>query len=799
MRVYTDVSNLLKVDYISGIQRVVREVVSRMIERDNIDLALLAYSERYGHYSILDPDVFMDCFKNNKDRRSELDSGVKIHLTELGSGDVFFDLDSVWNLPVKRSRAYWLLKDRGVKVVTYVYDIIPVNYPQFCHLNTVFNFLNYIGAVIRHCDHIIVSAEATLRSVDKLCDKLGVLRLPGSVSWLGADLKNEESEGTLDARVKDVIGQTRYVLMVGTIEPRKNHRLILDAFDSRLFGEGYALVIAGRIGWDSEETEQRIKEHPLYKKQLYLLEGLDDANIAALYRNAVCVAVPSFEEGFGLPIIEAFQHKTPVLASDIPVFNEVGGRGALYFAPDDPDAFTGAFHKLADEETVYEEKKKEIEGYEAVSWDETVTRIEEALSKVGEDRSIEIPEKLKQIVYLSARPEALLETLPFVEHFMEFIEEAVISCPDSMVEELDKDYKGRLNLKYITDSELLKGDPLPEDHSHRNFFLRTRLMEREELDDVFIMSDDDYRPMVEIRQPFFVKGGRYIGYHCYMLKDWKGDQHHPSSFDRCMKRTYEFLKGESMPARMYESHMPQVIDKRVFRELIREYPDIPTEGLSEWSTYFNYLADKYPDMLETSVHKTLSWPGAPSDWPEQEVPNEYLFENYYDILYQKGRVFEGLSETFHRGIENENIIKIARAVGAKSLYQRGEAAFKAYSEGYEAVYGERPNFAISLENRRISVTLPKYVVMKKGIYTRLPFLMEYPEVEDRAVITIGYSITDSDENVVMRNVWQNTLMTDRILDYPVKASEASMSGVLTIEVKYKKWRASESAVVKIMD
>ena len=120
-----------------------------------------------------------------------------------------------------------------------------------------------------------------------------------------------------------------HFLMVGTLEPRKGHRIALDAFD-KLWAEGVdaALTIVGKTGWGIDHLVERIKHHPELGKRLVWHESVDDAELSRLYSSCDALIAASFAEGFGLPIVEAGHFGKPVLASDIPVFREVGAGAA---------------------------------------------------------------------------------------------------------------------------------------------------------------------------------------------------------------------------------------------------------------------------------------------------------------------------------------------------------------------------------------------------------------------------------------------------------------------------------------
>lgn len=125
--------------------------------------------------------------------------------------------------------------------------------------------------------------------------------------------------------------------MVGTIEPRKGHADVLDAFD-RLWAEGdrTRLVIAGRQGWKVETLSIVCKAIPNAGNS-FSGWRTDDDTLLMLYRASCGLIMASKGEGFGLPIIEAAYFNKPVLVRDIPVFKEIAGSGASYFSSTGPD------------------------------------------------------------------------------------------------------------------------------------------------------------------------------------------------------------------------------------------------------------------------------------------------------------------------------------------------------------------------------------------------------------------------------------------------------------------------------
>ena len=125
-----------------------------------------------------------------------------------------------------------------------------------------------------------------------------------------------------------------YLLMVSTIEPRKNHLSLLSAWESlrTSFDPDLQLVLVGSIGWESESIMRRIKPW-LKRGGLHLLEDVPAQELRLLYRQARCVVCPSFYEGFDFSGVEAMRCGGVVLASDIPVHRDVYGEASEYFNP----------------------------------------------------------------------------------------------------------------------------------------------------------------------------------------------------------------------------------------------------------------------------------------------------------------------------------------------------------------------------------------------------------------------------------------------------------------------------------
>jgi len=749
----------------------------------------MVYSNQKNCYQIVNKEKFKEFFAENGDTKNGIVTINTLNFEDIPNGAIFFDLDNAWNTRLKRSYLFPILKQRGVKIVTQVYDIIPITHPQFAHDTTTMNFMSYIGANLRYADLIITSAEATSKALNELADKIGIDRVPTMVVPLGCDFMNNSSSGadnSIDATVKKVVSDGRkYLLMIGTMEPRKNHSLVIDAIESGLANKGISLIIAGKVGWNVKELEYRMKNHALYNKNIFFFEHPNDATVTYLYKNAFAVAFPTFNEGFGLPMIEAFQLGTPVVASDIGVLHEVAGDLADYFNPNDKEDLIKCVSNLLDNPEVYQAKKERLKEFNPLTWDESANKMISALQTVennGESVKNVVP---KQMVVLTARNDDILSTLPYIDRFIPFIKELVVCCPDKNVEDLKARYNGRLELKFLTDSMVLAGNPLPEDHSTRNFFLRCLILKNDIIDDVFIMTDDDYRPLRNISIEDFIQDEKYLAYYCYDLNEWQGKYGNYTSFDKCMFRSKDFLENQGYPTMMYSSHQMQIIDKKIFNEMTEKFPEICTQGLCEWCTYFNYGVHNYPNKFKPVPYVAMAWPGEKSNWDVYTQPTKFLFENCYSLLYKPNHVFEGYSLDYHENITDEAVEKVM--LFSRELQQQIEAkeVYRSYREAYFLCHREIPSFVVICgEENNIGIHTPNYIQLKSNSWTRVPFIFDEKIVSELGSKDIVLSYWFSSESGANLSAVANIPITYDDLEFhlPMRTPNFSERCVLNLRV-----------------
>ncbi len=223
-------------------------------------------------------------------------------------------------------------RHQGAMVWTVIYDLMPLHQPQLCERLVVVLFRQWLHRTPKETDGYLTISNTVAEELRTfLARRYPQYSHPIHPIVLGGDFQRAKTTAPVRAALAQVTKRSTY-LMVGTLEPRKNHRYVLDAFDV-LWAQGLEvnLCLIGRVGWKTRPLLRRIQRHPKLHHRLYWFDDLNDQELTWCYHHARLLLFPSLAEGFGLPIVEALAHDLPVLASDIPIHREVGKQQIGYF------------------------------------------------------------------------------------------------------------------------------------------------------------------------------------------------------------------------------------------------------------------------------------------------------------------------------------------------------------------------------------------------------------------------------------------------------------------------------------
>jgi glycosyltransferase involved in cell wall biosynthesis len=229
-----------------------------------------------------------------------------------------------------------------VPLVVTVHDAAPLVMPEAFTRRGVWFHRRGLAATAKRA-RLIIAVSAFC--ADEIVTHTQVPRERIRVVPNGVDLVRVAPDAVRQARARFALGDDPFVFWVGTAQPRKNVRVLLDAF-ARLdpVAVPHRLVLAGASGWkpDGEDAELTRK----LGDRVRVVGRVSDAELFALYAGAQAFVFPSRHEGFGIPVLEAMAQGTAVVCADIPALREVAGDAARFVAPDDVDGWVDALRTV---------------------------------------------------------------------------------------------------------------------------------------------------------------------------------------------------------------------------------------------------------------------------------------------------------------------------------------------------------------------------------------------------------------------------------------------------------------------
>lgn len=276
-------------------------------------------------------------------------------------------------------------RQAAVRPVLLVHDLIPITHPQFCRAGEDARHRQRMATVLTIADGLIANSRHTLAMMAAHAASLGRPLPPALVAWPGT-----ERPGTaplpLPPRLPHTAAASADFVILGTIEGRKNHMLLLNVWDRLWRAHGPAaprLVIIGRRGWACDDVLARLDAGG-WGDRVVEAGAVDDAEIDRLIAGARALLFPSFAEGFGLPLAEALAAATPVIASRLPVFAEIGQGVPELLAPDDAAGWEAMIRAYAAPDSPQRAAQMaRIAGFRAPDWATHFARTDAFLARLG--------------------------------------------------------------------------------------------------------------------------------------------------------------------------------------------------------------------------------------------------------------------------------------------------------------------------------------------------------------------------------------------------------------------------------
>ena len=280
----------------------------------------------------------------------------------------------------QRSYRGWLRR-KNIRLLVMVHDLIPLTHPQFCQAGAAKRHARRMGLILGQAEGIVSNSRHTAQMLDDHARQAGAAVPPVAVIPLGA---KKHWNACADA---PGAAAGPYFVMVGTLEPRKNHAFVLHLWQ-RMLDEWSAadiphLLIIGQIGWMCGGVVHQLRTDERLKQVVHLITDCDDARLGHYVRHAQAMLFPSHAEGYGLPLLEAMDLGVPVLASPLPAFHEMAGMVPDYLDLGDEDAWLEAILDYAQPASARREAQlRRLRGFSAPRWADHFTEFENFVSRL---------------------------------------------------------------------------------------------------------------------------------------------------------------------------------------------------------------------------------------------------------------------------------------------------------------------------------------------------------------------------------------------------------------------------------
>lgn len=393
--VYFDVENTLEVPFITGIQRVTREFAKHALApnaSESFEFIPIILDRRkcgWRPLSATEKALLLQQEPRSLSFKARLRRKLTIWVQSfkfkpikgMAPNSIFLDIDSSWHNPFTRTLLLPQMSNAGLTISKLHYDLIPVTQPGLCHVNTTKKFSEHFHSHLKHCRLFMCISEFTRTELTDCALEQGVTNLITTTIRLGCYPSDQQKVDSKNSATTEYIKAKygRFILVVGTIEPRKNHQTLLQAMKTIFAQTELNLVLIGKPGWRVDSILSEIMSHPLLNTRLFHLSSASDDTLDSFYRSAWLSVVPSIYEGFGLPVVESLSRACPTLSSSAASLPEVGKAFVDYFTPTSSNELARKIIGLNCDPGAYAKLAQAASDFEPSSWATTFEDIHASL------------------------------------------------------------------------------------------------------------------------------------------------------------------------------------------------------------------------------------------------------------------------------------------------------------------------------------------------------------------------------------------------------------------------------------
>jgi glycosyltransferase involved in cell wall biosynthesis len=295
---------------------------------------------------------------------AKLQNGVLLHTSHSG---------------MEHRNYYQILKRRNIKSVFMVHDLIPLTHAEYARPGVDDIHRRRIHTALKYADGLIANSASTLKSLTTEAHGANLPLPPCAIARLASGVAPRPAQH----RLLD----EPYFVMLGTIEPRKNHWFILHVWRRIVEQSGAAapkLVIVGRRGWECENAVDMLERCASLQGVVIEEANCSDERLHAWLQHARALLFPSFVEGYGMPLVEALALRVPVLASDLDVFHEIADDIPDYIDPLDGPGWLARIQAYTHADSPERAAQlTRIERFREPTWSEHFERVDALLNTLN--------------------------------------------------------------------------------------------------------------------------------------------------------------------------------------------------------------------------------------------------------------------------------------------------------------------------------------------------------------------------------------------------------------------------------
>lgn len=429
----------------TGIQRVQLHVIGALLDHPtpNNDVILVAFSFAANSWIEIDASDFREIAALMRKSGGYNDADWRLLVRRLtlllaisddakfSAGARLINLGSSWAignyfLAVRAARA-----KHGVIYIPLIHDCIPILAPDYFIPETQRDFRAWMPAVLDHADGFLANSQATASDFQRVATALGFIDkvaqpVPLNALFVSDGSGSDDKKDAKRFLRNKNLAPRGYILFVASIEPRKNHLMVFDAWLKLIAARGAdrtpALVCVGGRGWRNRAAMQRLESSEELKSKVLLLKDVSDDELDCLYEGCRFTIYPSSYEGWGLPITESLSKGRLPLVARTSSLPEAGGAFAEYFDLANPSDFLARLERLLDDDGLVQQREAMIaEKFKPRSWSDIASEIlARSLEVTASSKAGLVPHRLPDATFvrfgrdvLGVRPSGVQTGEPF--------------------------------------------------------------------------------------------------------------------------------------------------------------------------------------------------------------------------------------------------------------------------------------------------------------------------------------------------------------------------------------------------